>query len=476
MTRRFVCGAMLILLLIGMLTLNFPIQPAKAELRTRTVNYDGQFIQANSMIINGMDTYIISNGTFIFNDTIAVYDFAQLIIQNATITFDTTDYVVIRSYDNAIVEITNTEVNHAQGSQVHSRLSSTVSIINSTVGILIGYDDTNVSITKSIFDIVHCYGSSVVSITNTEVRFVGAHDTSLASVVDSIVSKAYASDHATVLVNDTTVNSLVDVYQFSAVSLTNSTIFQVCVYGLSVVLITNSVIDFIDGPGSSNFSVVNSTIELLSCWHGSVISSLISKVELRSYGGSKIFDSLPRGSIDYWNLGDLIIQGTQINGWSIAAYGSSIITVLNSIVDDVTSYGSSAIMLINSTVSGEIQAYEVSRVYVGWFLDVLVKNAVGVPMAWALVDAYWENATLLAESTTNKDGLARLVLYEKMYNTTGVREYGNYTVTATYCTYTNMTTIESITNNMEITIALALTIPSAINGAGSSKPPLLCVW
>jgi hypothetical protein len=427
-------------------------------------------VVTNYIIINGTQTYVIANGTYTLNETIIVVEFARLIVENATVTFNTTDYIVITSYDNTIVEITNSEINHAQGAQLHSRLFSAVSVTNSTVDSLISYEDADASITKSTLDIVHGYGSSVVSIIDTEIRFVGGHDTSSVSVVNSIVNTVYTSDYAMVSVDNSTVNFIVDVYQFSAVSLTNSTINKVCVYGLSAVLIANSVVDFIDGSGSSDFSVVNSTIGLLSCWHASVADSIISEVELRFYGESIVLVSLPKVFVDYWRLGDLIIQNSQISNWTITGYGSSIISVINStisdvigylsslisltnsIVNNVFAYESSVVQLVNSAVYGSINVFDYANAYVGWYLDVLVIDGKGSPLPNAPVKVYWENGTLLTGTTTDDEGLARFILYEKIVNATGTFPYGNYTVKAAYDGYTCRRVIKSITKNMKITV------------------------
>lgn len=426
-------------------------------------------VATNSIIVNGTQTYVIADGSYTLNQTVIVVEFARLIVENATVTFNTTDYVVIQSYDNAMIEITDSEIRHDEGSQVHSRFFSAVSVTNSTVDILIGSDDANVSITKSTFDIVHGYDSSLVSTSDTEIRFVGGHDTSSVSVVNSIVDTVYTSDYSVVSVDNSTVSSLVDVYRFSAVSLTNSTIDQVCVYGLSAVLIANSVVNFIDGSGSSDFSVVNSTIRVLSCWHASVVESIISKVNLRFYGQSVVLVSLPRDFVDHWSLGDLTIQNCEISNWTITGYDSiisvanstisdvigylsSAISVANSIVNSVSAYKSSVVRLVNSTVYGNINISNLAKVYVGWYLDVLVTDAKGRQLPNAHVKVYWENGTLVASTTTNEKGLARFILYEKVINVTGTFPYGNYKVEATYKRYTHQRVIKSITGNVKIKV------------------------
>jgi hypothetical protein len=460
-------------------------QSSKEEHRGRTyrgsiescnpklVSENSRSVASNYTIIDN-GTYVIANGTYMLNKTIIVVEFARLIVENATVTFNTTDCVVVRSYDNAIVNTTNSEIRHAQGSQLHCEFSSSVTVTNSTVDILISYHSADVSITKSTLDIVHGYGSSVVSISDTEIRFVGGHDTSSVFVADSMVNKVYGSDHAIVSVDNSTVDSLADVYRFSTVSLVNSTINQACVYGLSVVLIANCTVCMVGGSGSSGFSVVDSTIGLLSCWRTSVFNSVISEVELRFYYGSIVLVSLPKGFVDYWSHGDLIMQDSQVSDWAITGYSISIVKVVNSTISTVTSYLSSAISitdsmvnnviayessvvkLVNSTVCGNIDVLGHAKVYVSWYLDVLVVDDKESPLPSVHVTVYLGNGTLLAETTTNGEGSARFILCGKMINTTGTFPCGNYIISTFYAGYKHQRTIEAICGNMAITGVIPL--------------------
>lgn len=442
-------------------------------------------VVTNSIIINGTQTYVIANGTYTLNETIIVVEFARLIVENATVTFNTTDYIVITSYDNAIVEITNSEINHAQGAQLHSRFFSAVSVTNSTVDILISYEDANASITKSTFDIVHGYGSSVVSIIDTEIRFVGAHDTSSVSVVNSTVDAVYCAS-AEISIDNSTVKSLVDVYGSSTVSISDSIVNQVSVYGSSVVTVAHSNSDIICATGSTTVYAFNSTVRWFSARNASVINSTISEIQLYFYGDSNVsLFSLPVGFIGYWDLYEnntitkayfnLTIKNTTVSAWDIKGYGSPVVSVANSVISDgiayfsslislfdsevlnnVTAHSSSIVLLVNSPVHGSINILDFpevnAQVYVAWYLDMLVIDAKRYPLPNAHVKVYLENGTLLTGTTTDDEGVARFILYEKIVNATGTFPYGNYTVKATYDGYTCQRVIKSITKNMKITV------------------------
>lgn len=441
-------------------------------------------VVTNSIIINGTQTYVIANGTYMLNETIIVGEFARLLVDNATVNFNTTDYVVITSYDNATVEITNSEVNHAQGSQLHSRLFSTVSITNSTVDILISYDDSNASIEKSTLDIVHGYGSSVVSIADTRTRFIGGHDMSSVSVVNSTIDNIYTCDNPLVSIGNSTVYSLVDIYRSSTVSVSDSTVNQVSVYGSSVVSVVNSNVDIICATGSTTTYVFNSIVRWFSARNASIINSMISEVQLYFYGDSNVsLVSLPADFIGYWNLYEnntitqadfnLTIKNTAVGYWDIKGYGSPVVSVANSVIgevvayfssvislfdsevlNNVTAHSSSVVLLVNSPVYGSIDILDFpeiyAEVYIAWYLDVLIIDGRRYPLPNAHAKVYWENGTLLNCITTDDEGLARFILYEKLVNATGTFPYGNYTVKASYDGYTYQRVFKSIAGNIKI--------------------------
>jgi len=447
--------------------------------------------------VNNGSTYIIANGTYVLNETIIIEEYGKLIIENANVTFDTTDYIVIRSYDNSIVTITNSEIEHAQGSQLHSTNFSTVLITNSTVDVLINYDSANTSITGSMFDIVHGYGSSLVSINDTEIRFVGAHDTSSVSVANSRVDEVHSAS-AKVSVDNCTVKSLVDAYGSSIVTVANSRVNQVCVYGFSVVSVDDSVADRIVATASTFVSIVNSTVKWFSPRKALIDNSTLSEINLCFYEDANVSLSyLPIGLIDYWNLFEnntvvsapyywnpsesITIKNSQIYGWDIEGYGSPIISVMKSkindvvawissfislinseIVNSVTIHSQSTVLLVNSTLQGDINILPygewekeiTTKGIVGWYLDTKVTDINGSPFLGLLVEAYWQNGTMLVNAITDRDGRTRFILYEKLVNLTGTFTYTNYTVKVSYSGYTNETVIGIITRNMEITMTL----------------------
>lgn len=457
MTGRFVCAVMLILLLIGMLALNYDIQPARTESRTRTVNYDGQFIQADSIIINGTDTYVIANGTYTLNDTIIVEDTATLIVKNATVIFDTTDYTVIKSLNNARVYIEDSTIERERWSYLRFYDLSIVSVLRSEIKEIINDGSATVTVRNSTVVTINNWGSSHFTLDNSSVSVFASYESSHITMSDSSVG------------------------------------------GITI-------------EESSDTLISNSTIG-----HITLGFALDSNVSLTS---------IPTGFVGGWDLHEnntlekayvnLTICDTWMGPWCIVAHDWSVISIAGLRTDDVYAQEYSTVFINNSIIgdlynmeysvihvfdtqmswleidrAGYVKAFIINstysgiswvvdwgignpEIYVGWYLDVLVIDGRRYPLPNAHAKAYWENGTLLAESTSNEDGLARLVLYEKMFNATGVRKYGNYTVTATCCAYTNMMVIDSITNNMESTIALALPPPPAISVGGSSRPPLFC--
>ena len=444
-----------------------------------TISCGDGLAQRYSILTKNTDPYVIANGTYVLKETLNVGDFDKLVIENASVTFDTSDNIVIRSYDNAIVRIANSEIKHAQGSQVIPMHSSVISVINSTIDILISYDYANASITQSVFDIVHGYGSSSVSISDTRIRFIGAYDTSLVSVDNSKTDTVYC-DSATISIDNSTVNSLVDVYGSSLVSLVNSKVSRVCLYGDSIASVGNTTVGEIVATGSTFVSVFNSSVQRFFGRDASIVNSRVSEIELRFYSDSiASLTTLPTGLISYWNLYEnntitkayfnLTIQNSAIDIWSISAYasvilppyGSPIVSVVNSSLNNVHAYFLSFICLVNCSIKGEINVHGESEVYVGWFLDIQVLNVSGVPVDTTSVMAYWQNGTLFEEGITAVNGHTRLVLYEKLMTEGITYQCMYYSVKAIRDDCTCEAVIKSITRNIKITMTL---LPPVILG------------
>ncbi|NIQ05081.1 MAG: carboxypeptidase regulatory-like domain-containing protein, partial [Candidatus Korarchaeota archaeon] len=71
----------------------------------------------------------------------------------------------------------------------------------------------------------------------------------------------------------------------------------------------------------------------------------------------------------------------------------------------------------------------------------------------ANVTATYTNTTIAEQKLTDTNGKTRLTLTEKMVNATGEYPVGNYTVEATYETYSAYKSVE-IAENQQITLTI----------------------
>ncbi len=134
------------------------------------------------------------------------------------------------------------------------------------------------------------------------------------------------------------------------------------------------------------------------------------------------------------------------------AFWSSNATIANSSPLRVFSYGHSSIWLVNTTTSN-FQFNQDGRIYVSWLLDAHVIDSVGQNVPSANVMSFYSNMTLADSKPADTGGWARLTLMEKMMNATGAYPVGNYTVEASYLTYSNSTTV-NMTGNKQTTLTL----------------------
>jgi len=142
---------------------------------------------------------------------------------------------------------------------------------------------------------------------------------------------------------------------------------------------------------------------------------------------------------------NLTLQDSQVVNWSILLYDSSVARIINC----------TGIFMCRSSLHN---VYDDTRAYVGCFLDVLVTDASGAALANALIEAFWENGTLLTKATTDRDGHARIILYYGLavcgaFLAPGGK-YSNYTIIPTYDGNKAEKIIESVTNNMQVALII----------------------
>jgi len=349
-------------------------------------------VYQGDLILNENNVTTIE-GKFVINGSIIVEENATLILENAIISFtQTKDYehnLILRNPVNGNPRL------QSKNSTITSDFRFVVYIYdNSSASI---YDSTNIPYLRT-------FDSSSVSITNSAIGPDIGGSGGLSAADSSVVS-----------VFNSTINTLVAT-KFPVVSVYNSTI------GL---LILNSA-----GVNCS-FVSIGSVHNLYAFWDYHLNSSVTI-------------------SSDGW-APKVTVRNTKIDRWQLGFQLNSNVTITNSTLFRLyPSY--SNVWLINST-SGLLGFTGWGRVYILWYLDVHVIDSIGQDVPSANVTAAFPDLTLAESKTTDAQGWARLALMEKMINATGEYPFGNYTVEATYLTYSNSTTV-NMTDNQQITLTL----------------------
>jgi len=234
--------------------------------------------------------------------------------------------------------------------------------------------------------------------------------------------------------------------------------------------VSNSRIRFLVASSSVFLSVFNSTISYTLQTNGSpqvfVSNSSIAKVNLRLESVNCSISNFGPGIFPFWNYHlncsatvspdgyapNITITHCTIDSWQLSFQGRSNATITNSTLSTLFSYYNTKIWLVNSTAS-HIQYHMEGQVYVSWYLDIHVMDSLDQDVPLANVTVTFPNATLAESKFTDANGWASFTLMEKMMNATGEYPVGNYTVEATYETYSDVKSV-NMTENKQVTLTL----------------------
>lgn len=151
-----------------------------------------------------------------------------------------------------------------------------------------------------------------------------------------------------------------------------------------------------------------------------------SNIEYLTIGSSSIIceisDIYP-GLVTYWSfiencsvalsggLGgaapNVTLNNTQVSQWSLAFYGNSIVTIIDSILhsllaNDHPMIGES-VVLINSTISS-MSVYGQARIQIFWYLNVHIVDDINQDVPSANVTVTFQKGTLVESKFTGEDG------------------------------------------------------------------------
>ncbi|MBA7612962.1 hypothetical protein ES703_20204 [subsurface metagenome] len=281
-----------------------------------------------------------------------------------------------------------------------------------------------------------------------------------------------------------------------------------CASGSEVtVKILDSHLDYINIGSYSNVEINNSQATI-SIYFGSPNVTIwdsenIGQIRIRFSGTAYADLSLQPGYHSYWSLQEnetisncdieVTIFNSTVLGWSLRSYSQNDINVKDSTLNSVASHADASFNLENVTVTsrissednssitlrdstinrmnahdyskiqmvntsvdvhGEVNVFNESEIYVGWYLDVTAINEEG-PIEGAIVEVYTRpEASLVDGKLTDEEGIARFDLWEKIIRANGTDFINTYDMV---CEYQGARLSEEIllTGNYELLINFA---------------------
>ena len=277
--------------------------------------------------------------------------------------------------------------------------------------------------------------------------------------------------NGSIMIDNSTVAIRVVAFDSSELSISNSYVYWEVALDQNVVKIFNSTINLSENYGSSKICMDDSEINTLIFGPKSV-ECKISRLKPRLFSYWNFITNCSVNILPGGYTPNITLTDTSVNRWNPFFYGTSNVSVYNSILGHLFSYGSSFIhavdstftqylhvsyasilLLVNSTYSGEPLIQDQAKIHVAWYLDVHVVDSIGQDVPSATVKAVYPNATIAELELTDSEGWARLILIQKTLNATGEYLVGNYNIKAAYDSYSNVTTLD-MTENKQITLTL----------------------
>lgn len=363
-------------------------------------------LRQEDLIING-DNVTIIEGKFDINGSIIVEENATLVLKDAVLNVTQTR--------NAEHEMTFR--NPAGGNPRLEVDNSTITASNYYFWISL-YSNSSAIIhnltAPSKIDLV-TLDSSSLSMSDSKLFALYGYDYSVVEVVNSTFNMLWSCDSSTVAVSNCTINSYLLTEEYSVIGISNSTLRELQVEARSV-----------------NCSVLALKPGFFVSWNYSLDCSV---------------SSAPGGYAP-----EVTVKESQIQSWRFDFYGSSNATITNCTINYLTSHDSSFVKMVNSPCSYIIIDYE-GKVVIHWILNVNVTDSIGQDVPAANVTVTYPNATLAQSKLSDINGKVKMIMMEKMMNSTGEYPVGNYTVEATYDIYSDGTEV-NMTENRQVNLTL----------------------
>jgi hypothetical protein len=293
------------------------------------------------------------------------------------------------------------------------------------------------------------------------------------TITSAYTFNVYLRDNSTTNIENCTINSSIVTYDHSMLSVSSE----------------SSVGGDVSARGSSIVEIHGSTIQSCSSFDSPWVQVYDSEITSLQVGPRSInctITNLEPEFVHYWSfiincsvnipLGgstpNITVMNTNVNNWKFAFYGSSSVSISDSILSSLHNIGSSfvsvvdsvftsnlyasktsTILLINSTYYRIQNVLDQAKIQIAWHLNVHVIDSIGQDVPSANVTAVYLNGTLAESKFTDSQGWARLALMEKMINETGNYAFGNFSIEATYDIHSDATTV-NMTGNQQTTLTL----------------------
>jgi hypothetical protein len=381
----------------------------------------------DDLILTGNNVTVLK-GVVDVNGSIIVEDNATLIVRNAALNLKLTDTlehnITLRNAFNGTPRFYafNSSVTSSEYTHLYLLANSTSTVDNSTI--------ENIEFRPR--------ENSTLHITNSEALGLEASDYSVTNISDSTFYSVSAQGHSRVLVRDSECMHIHVRADSVKCNFSNLELGFTPYWSLAA----NCSLSILPGGFAPNLTAIRANVE--GSWRFTVS------------GQSNVsFENSTVGQVTGLDNAVLSLKSTKCQNLN-AFYGSTFL-VEDCEISDVYAAHSSSTWLLNSTYAS-VDTQDSAKVHFSWYVDVHVADSLGRDVSTANVEATYPNSSVAASRVTEADGSARLALMEKMVNQTGSYPLSNYTITASYLTYSNSTSV-NVTGNLQLTLRLADLIP-----------------
>jgi hypothetical protein len=390
-------------------------------------------IYQGDLILGDNDVYVIE-GEFNINGSIIVEENATLYLKNAIVNFTQTESrqysIILQNPLNGYPRLLayNSTITSAYRTEIILKDNSVAHFNNATIPwYLFAKDYSTLSISNdSYVSLQYGYGSATINVYNSTIG--EWHNYNYGG--GGLQIKVHDSEISSIVVGPKSINCTIYHLEPGHINYWN--------------FIANCSVTVLSGGAAPNITLINTTV---NSWRlafygdceATIIDSIIteaSAIGAPTGGGSSL----------------IYLKSTTCKSAYVDS-NSVLKTVDLHIITGLRTLGQSNAWLVNSTYNN-LNVDNLAQVHICWYLDAHVVDSIGQDVPLANVTATYPNATLAESGLTDASGWVRLPLMEMMVNATGEYPVGNYTIKATYLTYSNSTTV-NMTDNQMITVTLS---------------------